>query len=152
MNDIFKHRMIVQTRIRKSFGCEQEDFEKAHQDGDIHPNGKWVWVGSANKGRGDWRTINGRANKKRTETTNKPLSKNNSTKVNVDEKISKNQTVASKMYSHNINGVNVDVSKNKDGSYTLSANGKKLEIDDPSFYKDNLSLRVKRALAKKLGL
>ncbi|MCM1139102.1 MAG: hypothetical protein NC453_11090 [Muribaculum sp.] len=31
-----------------------------HQDGDIHPNGKWVWVSSAAGGKGDWRTIGGR--------------------------------------------------------------------------------------------
>lgn len=33
-----------------------EEMQKAHNDGDIHSNGKWVWVSSANKGRGDWRT------------------------------------------------------------------------------------------------
>lgn len=31
------------------------DIEKAHQDGDMHPNGKWVWRQSANGGKGDWR-------------------------------------------------------------------------------------------------
>ena len=42
-----------------------ETFEKAkHKDGDMHPNGKWVWVSSANGGKGDWRTANGRAHKK----------------------------------------------------------------------------------------
>lgn len=40
-------------------------FEKAkHQDGDMHPNGKWVWVASANGGKGDWRTHGGRAHSK----------------------------------------------------------------------------------------
>ena len=29
----------------------------AHQDGDIHPNGKYVWVAAANGGKGDWRVI-----------------------------------------------------------------------------------------------
>ena len=32
-----------------------EEMQKAHQDGDMHPNGKWVWRSSANRGRGDWR-------------------------------------------------------------------------------------------------
>lgn len=33
-----------------------DEFEKAkHQDGDMHPNGKWVWRQSANGGKGDWR-------------------------------------------------------------------------------------------------
>ena len=36
--------------------AELDEFEKAkHQDGDMHPNGKWVWRASANGGRGDWR-------------------------------------------------------------------------------------------------
>lgn len=33
------------------------EFEKAKNDGEIHPNGKWYWVSSANKGKGDWRVI-----------------------------------------------------------------------------------------------
>lgn len=49
--------------ILKGIGSE-ELFEKAHKDGDMHPNGKWVWVSSANKGKGDWRTLNGRTHKK----------------------------------------------------------------------------------------
>lgn len=31
-----------------------------HKDGDIHPNGKWVWAASAANGNGDWRVIGGR--------------------------------------------------------------------------------------------
>ena len=52
--------------ILKSAGTiDEELFEKAkHQDGDMHPNGKWVWVASANGGKGDWRTAGGRAHKK----------------------------------------------------------------------------------------
>ena len=43
----------------------EDIFEKAkHQDGDMHPNGKWVWVASANGGKGDWRTHGGRAHSK----------------------------------------------------------------------------------------
>lgn len=50
--------------ILKAAG-EEDLFEKAkHQDGDMHPNGKWVWVASAAGGKGDWRTIGGRAHKK----------------------------------------------------------------------------------------
>lgn len=58
----------------------------------------------------------------------------------------------SKTYSHNINGVTISVSKNKDGSYTLEANGKKVKSDDPSFFKDKLTPRVKKALAKEVGI
>ena len=60
-NPIEMRRMMVQERIEKSFDNE---IEKAHKDGDIHPNGKWVWVSSAAGGKGDWRTINGRAHQK----------------------------------------------------------------------------------------
>ena len=39
--------------------AELDEFEKAkHQDGDMHPNGKWVWRQSANGGKGDWRVAN----------------------------------------------------------------------------------------------
>lgn len=84
-NDILKHRMAVISNIEKSFGeeiiekgfedevnpferlewensltkAELDEFEKAkHQDGDMHPNGKWVWRQSANGGKGDWRVAN----------------------------------------------------------------------------------------------
>ena len=60
-NHIEMRRRMVQERIEKSFDNE---IEKAHKDGDIHPNGKWVWVSSAAGGKGDWRTINGRAHQK----------------------------------------------------------------------------------------
>ena len=60
-NPIEMKRRMVQERIEKSFDNE---IEKAHKDGDIHPNGKWVWVSSAAGGKGDWRTINGRAHQK----------------------------------------------------------------------------------------
>ena len=60
-NPIEMKRRMVQERIEKSFDNE---IEKAHKDGDMHPNGKWVWVSSAAGGKGDWRTINGRAHQK----------------------------------------------------------------------------------------
>lgn len=47
------------------FKAQETDIEKAkHQDGDMHPNGKWVWVSSANGGKGDWRTKGGRTHTK----------------------------------------------------------------------------------------
>lgn len=60
--------MGISDAYRELFG---DDLEKAHQDGDMHPNGKWVWVSSANGGKGDWRTLNGRAHKKHQETNGK---------------------------------------------------------------------------------
>lgn len=57
--DIQKHRQAVQENIEKAFQIgytESEDFEKAHQVGDIHPNGKWVWT-QLPSGKFDWRVI-----------------------------------------------------------------------------------------------
>lgn len=77
--DIRKAQMEQRQRILKSFGetnlfsgegdsnklmrsmekAEENDIEKAkHQDGDMHPNGRWVWRQSANGGKGDWRVAN----------------------------------------------------------------------------------------------
>lgn len=52
--DIRKRREEIANNIAKSFN---EDFCKAHNHGDIHPNGKWYWESSANGGKGDWRAI-----------------------------------------------------------------------------------------------
>lgn len=231
--------------ILKAAGTEEIlDFEKAHKDGDLHPNGKWVWVSSAAGGKGDWRTLNGRTHKKHqsavggsstggssdSSSSRKVNSSKNNVKIRTDlpkieyggnakkdaaaivragdilkkegftlgddnlyhhkdgrvvrintktghfeetarntnsdrtvtgqkssvkkeDKSSKsNKTSKTETYSHNINGVSVNVSKNKDGSYTLEANGKKVKSDDPSFFKDKLTPRVKKALAKEVGI
>ena len=42
--------------ILKAAGTENL-FEKAHFDGEIHRNGKWVWRSSVNNGKGDWRMM-----------------------------------------------------------------------------------------------
>lgn len=204
--------------ILKAAGSE-DIFEKAHKDGDLHPNGKWVWVSSAAGGKGDWRTLNGRTHKKH-QTANaasgsssaggnssstqpsstsakqtnvkskdeksaldklldddpeayEAVSQSDDVKwlklqLNSDDKIyadavrerifeidknsKSNKASKTETYSHDINGVSVNVSKNKDGSYTLEANGKKVKSDDPSFFKDKLLPRVKKALAKELGI
>lgn len=77
--ELNKRRQAVAYNIAKSFendiekaieagydpeGGDGDEVEKAHQDGDMHPNGKWVWVSSANGGKGDWRTKGGRAHTK----------------------------------------------------------------------------------------
>lgn len=43
--------------ILKAAGTE-DLFEKARTDGEMHPNGRWVWRSSANNGKGDWRVAN----------------------------------------------------------------------------------------------
>ena len=53
------HRQAVQENIEKAFEVGftgNEDLEKAHQAGDIHPNGKWVWT-QLPSGKYDWRVI-----------------------------------------------------------------------------------------------
>ena len=67
--EIRRKREEIRNNILKSFQTDlmkgfDDELEKAHKDGDMHPNGKWVWVSSANKGKGDWRKINGRAHQK----------------------------------------------------------------------------------------
>jgi hypothetical protein len=71
MDEIIKrHRAMVAERLTQGFSPvhrdaiskaeEYDDIEKARvvrQDGDIHPNGKWVWSSQAAGGKGDWRVI-----------------------------------------------------------------------------------------------
>lgn len=60
--EINAHRQAVADNMIKAF---DEDIEKAHQDGDIHPkHPDWVWVSSAAGGKGDWRKSGGRAHQK----------------------------------------------------------------------------------------
>lgn len=68
---IKKHRAMVAERLSQGFSAVHrdtlskaqeafDDIEKARvvrQDGDIHPNGKWVWSSQAAGGKGDWRVI-----------------------------------------------------------------------------------------------
>ena len=49
--DIINHRLAVAENIAKSFG---DELEKAHNVGDVHPNGKWVWT-EYKPGKFDWR-------------------------------------------------------------------------------------------------
>lgn len=50
----------VQNELSLIADDEPKQAKSKHKDGDIHPNGKWVWVASANNGNGDWRVIGGR--------------------------------------------------------------------------------------------
>ena len=74
-NEIFKHRQAVVDNIYKSF---EDNIQKAHYHGEIHPNGKWYWDSNAAKGKGDWRVI-----KKKTEakTDDETISKKNITQL-----------------------------------------------------------------------
>lgn len=72
--DIKERREAVSNNIVKGFSNSDDLLEKAHNQGDIHPNGKWYWESSANKGKGDWRTIKG-AGKATPAPQNKPQPK-----------------------------------------------------------------------------
>ena len=67
LDDVNEHRKKVQENILKAFH-EEDLFEKAHFDGEVHPNGKWVWRSSVNNGKGDWRMMK-RTDKTTTTTT-----------------------------------------------------------------------------------
>lgn len=79
--DIQKHRQAVAENIEKSFQIGytgSEDLEKAHNVGDIHPNGKWVWT-QLPSGKYDWRVIKkktaqGAGNTVSTQSNNVPKS------------------------------------------------------------------------------
>lgn len=76
--DIQKHRQAVAENIEKSLQIgytESEDLEKAHNVGDVHPNGKWVWT-QLPSGKYDWRTI---------KKTSNPVSGKVSTQQAVDD-------------------------------------------------------------------
>jgi hypothetical protein len=49
--------------ILKAAGTE-DIFEKAHVHGEVHPNGRWYWDSNVSGGKGDWRVIKKRGEKK----------------------------------------------------------------------------------------
>ena len=61
-----KHAETLKTIFKMSAAIKAEcdELEKAHKDGDHHPTKPWVWVSSANGGKGDWRVEGGRSHKK----------------------------------------------------------------------------------------
>lgn len=66
--DIRRRQLELKNNLLKGFGVvinevDEDEFEKAHKQGDLHPNGKWYWESSAAGGKGDWRTIGGRRHK-----------------------------------------------------------------------------------------
>ena len=66
INDIRKRRALINRQISKGFNdnfsqeniskAYDDEFNKAHKVGDIHPNGKWVWT-EIKPGKFDWRVI-----------------------------------------------------------------------------------------------
>lgn len=139
MNNIQCHRQAVRDNIMKSFGAdfsdvlkaEENDLEKAHKVGDVHPNGKWVWVEYA-PGKFDWRgRKDGRGTRPKAPVAHAPKtppqSKNLSKISQVEE------------YAKSLNGVKfADAKTGFDGKKSKAfeltyPNGGKLFVD---FYSD----------------
>ena len=55
-DEIKQHNALVRDQIYKGVFGGEELLEKAHNEGDVHPNGKWVWTKLPN-GKYDWRVI-----------------------------------------------------------------------------------------------
>lgn len=115
--------------------AEFDEFEKAkHADGDMHPNGKWVWRSSANGGKGDWRVA---SPSKRGGGTNKT---NASTKNNItDDKVQKFMD-ALKVVSNKYTDENkVSVIKTPKGNWDVSYDGHRVGIIDSKFLTDKIA-------------
>ena len=102
-----------QDELRKAYetlGFDYNNIEKAkHQDGDMHPNGKWVWRQSANGGKGDWRVAKPGGSK--TATLN-------------DKIINSQSAAAAKAYVRFLNSGNDEMSFNNHFAEALErANG-----------------------------
>jgi len=139
INDIRKRRVLINRQISKGFNdnfsqeniskAYDDEFNKAHQVGDIHPNGKWVWT-EIKPGKFDWRVIK----KSKGSTSGSKVSSaatmsvnggqsNVATKVkDIREAIVKlNIPRAGKTVETTIDGVKVEIRHNK-ATYTWPAN------------------------------
>lgn len=67
----------VQNELSLIAADEPKRSKTKHKDGDIHPNGKWVWVASAANGNGDWRVIGGRIHNQTKQDKESAREKNN---------------------------------------------------------------------------
>lgn len=114
---------------------ELDEFEKAkHVDGDMHPNGKWVWRQSANGGKGDWRVASpskrGGGTGKSTAST-----KNNVTNDKVQKFMDALKVVSSKYTDEN----KVSVIKTPKGNWDVSYDGHRVGTIDPKFLTDKIA-------------
>jgi len=128
--------------LLKSAGSE-ELFEKAHKDGDMHPNGKWVWVSSAAGGKGDWRVKGGRIHKKSGATSS--ASSHQNSKVQPKQTTSLSSKVAQRkqvrealqnefgtnlMTHGNMQGTPVTVVSNTDGTLSVEIGDRGASVVD----------------------
>ena len=91
--DIKERKKAIINNIIKSFSNSDEEIEKAHVEGEIHPNGKWYWKSSARGGKGDWRVIKkkGKKNEGRKQKDNIVSTNNKQFKFESNERTSKDR-------------------------------------------------------------
>lgn len=162
--DIRKAQMEQRQRILKSFGetdlfsgvgdsnklmrsmekAEENDIEKAkHQDGDMHPNGRWVWRQSANGGKGDWRVANPKrgggsrasATSSKTESGDSKTTKVPAIKHQVDNFMYTIQTVNSNFTDES----KVTVVKTDKGNWDTYYDGKRVGIVNSSVLSEKVA-------------
>jgi hypothetical protein len=100
--------------IIKSAGTE-DLFEKAHNVGDVHPNGKWVWTQLSN-GKFDWRTI------KKNKGTQAPTNNQTSTQAPTKATINNQQSVSNNQNKITFNDIS-DYIKNNNSKLFISRLG-----------------------------
>jgi hypothetical protein len=122
--------------------AELDEFEKAkHQDGDIHPNGKWVWRQSANGGKGDWRVAKPSRGGGSSKTTSSSSSSDSKTtkvpaiKHQVDNFMYTIQTVNSNFTDES----KVTVVKTDKGNWDTYYDGKRVGIVNSSVLSEKVA-------------
>lgn len=139
-----------QEEVAKAYeALELDEFEKAkHQDGDIHPNGKWVWRASANGGKGDWRVAKpsrvGGSSKTTSSASNKKTegaTKKVPSSIKIEQKTFriKDGKIIASMYDTQSriskvtkfakeNGLEVEWAESKNNTVTHDINGTKVTV------------------------
>lgn len=122
--------------------AELDEFEKAkHQDGDMHPNGKWVWRQSANGGKGDWRVAKSSRGGGSSKTTSSSSSSDSKTtkvpaiKHQVDNFMYTIQTVNSNFTDES----KVTVVKTDKGNWDTYYDGKRVGIVNSSVLSEKVA-------------
>lgn len=102
------HRQAVRENIEKAFEVGftgNDDLEKAHQVGDIHPNGKLVWT-QLPSGRYDWRVIKKNTAEKKQEKAFNDALKADKVKSSSKKNPSELETISEvEDYAKSISGV-----------------------------------------------
>ena len=100
--DIRRRQLELKNNLLKGFGVvinevDEDEFEKAHKKGDLHPNGKWYWESSAAGGKGDWRTIGGRRHKASQANVSTEEKKDSTKKKDSESDLTKLNDILSKL-------------------------------------------------------